>query len=243
MGVLALQRGDSHLQLHVQGLLRITTSSARALKAEIRNTIGWEEAGPLGGSICVKSLKYKGLHTIIGIIGYCLKDEGQEHFRFYSKNVSEDQKREGRRMHAIYGASEYKNRLELSPANILGRALQFRRAERLWRACTTPESVEVPDVENIIFGIDTPARYFEANKTTKLEADESDPLSEIEESELPADDPNVDIPVVELERTADSGADLDRVQEALLEAGFAVGQKTNEEQRTSADLPDYIRLW
>ncbi|KAL3692535.1 hypothetical protein R1sor_006186 [Riccia sorocarpa] len=244
-----------------------------------------EEAGPQGGSICIKSLKYKGLHTIIGIIWYCLKDEGQEHFRFYSKNVSEEQKQEGKRMHAIYGASEYKNRLELTPANVLGHALQFRRyraknpvsitfirclremlysgqymsgfrwlksskvsplrAERIWRACTTPESVEVANVRNIFFGIDTPARYFKTQTAIKTEYDESDDAAEKEASDLPVDDDETEqeIPIVNLERTQESGADLDRVQEALLNAGFAVGHTPEQKIEFKTTLPEYIRLW
>ncbi|KAL3691406.1 hypothetical protein R1sor_005057 [Riccia sorocarpa] len=287
MGVLVLERGDSHLQLHIQGLLRISTSSTRALKTEIRDRIGWQEAGPLGGSICVKSLKYKGLHTVIGIIGYCLKDEGEEHFRFHSKNVSEAQKEEGKRVHAIYGASEYKNRLELTPVNVLGRALQFRRyrvknpvtitcircvremfysghympgfrwltsakvsplrAERIWRACTNPQSVEVADCRNILFGIDTPARYFEPETAIKTEFDtDADLDDEMHENELPADDDDTDINVVNLERQEESGVDLERVQEALLSAGFAVdrnGKGKMHEKHDNETLPEYIRLW
>ncbi|KAL3684031.1 hypothetical protein R1sor_002053 [Riccia sorocarpa] len=283
MGVLGLERGDSHLQLHIQGMMRISTSSACALKTEIRDIIGWDDGEPLGASICVKSLKYKGLHTVIGLIGYCLKDEGQGHFRFYSKNASNDQKEEGRRMHAIYGASEYKNRLELNSANVLGRALQFRkyrvknptsitfrrcvremfysghympafrwltnakisrlRAERIWRVCTTPQSIEMPDVDHILFGIETPARYFEEPRTVKEESEESEPPTEVKEDALPDEDENTPIPVVNLERPEGSGADLERVQEALLHAGFAVGRKTTKEMENSNVLPEYIRLW
>ncbi|KAL3678752.1 hypothetical protein R1sor_021708 [Riccia sorocarpa] len=175
MDVLGLERGDSHLQLHIQGMLRITTSSARALKTESA-----------------------------------------------IKNVSDKQKEEGRRMHAIYGASEYKNRLELNPAN----------------------SVELADVDNILFGIDTHARYFEAPTTVKLENDEEDdPPPEEDDIPLPTEDEATPIPIVNLERTKGSGADLDRVQEALLGASFDVGRKTNEEMETSKLLPEYIRLW
>ncbi|KAL3680002.1 hypothetical protein R1sor_022958 [Riccia sorocarpa] len=258
MGVLALERGDSHLQLHIQGLMWISTSSTHALKTEIRDRIGWQEAGPLGGSICVKSLKYKGLHMVIGIFGYCLKDEGEEHFRFHSKNVSEAQKEEGKRMHAIYGASEYKNRLELTPANVLGRALQFRRwltsakvsplkAERIWRACTNPQSVEVAYCRNILFGIDTPARYFEPETAIKTEFDtDADLDDEMHENKLTADDDDTDINVVNLERQEESGADLERVQEALLSAGFAGdrnGKGKMHEKHDNETLPEYIRLW
>ncbi|KAL3684223.1 hypothetical protein R1sor_002245 [Riccia sorocarpa] len=97
------------------------------LKQEIRKAIGWAEEGPPGGSICIKSLRDKGLHTIVGIIGYCLKDEKEEHFRVFHKNVTERQMDEGRRMHGIYNASEFKNRLQLTPMNVLTRALQFRK--------------------------------------------------------------------------------------------------------------------
>ncbi|KAL2635354.1 hypothetical protein R1flu_006833 [Riccia fluitans] len=94
MGVLALERGDAFLQLHVQGMMSLKTSSTRSLKAEIKSWIGWDYHGLIGGSICIKSLRNRGLHTVIGLIGYCLKDEGLDHFRFYSKNVSDEQKDE-----------------------------------------------------------------------------------------------------------------------------------------------------
>ncbi|KAL3690310.1 hypothetical protein R1sor_016619 [Riccia sorocarpa] len=109
------------------GMISIKSSSVRMLKQEIRKAIGWLEDGPLGGSICIKSLRDKGLHTIVGIIGYCLKDEKEEHFRMFQKNVTDRQMEEGRRMHGIYGASEFKNRLQLTPMNVLTCALQFRK--------------------------------------------------------------------------------------------------------------------
>ncbi|KAL3701143.1 hypothetical protein R1sor_019165 [Riccia sorocarpa] len=158
MGILGLERGDSHLQLHIQGMLRITTSSTRALKTEI----------PI-------------------------------------KNVSYEQKEEWRWMHVIY--------------------------------------VEVADVDNILFGIDTPARYFEAPTAVKAKSDDSEPPLEPDDIQLPAEDKTAPIPVVNLESTEGSGADLDPVQEALLGAGFAVGRKTNKEMESNNLLPEYIRLW
>ncbi|KAL2621431.1 hypothetical protein R1flu_001636 [Riccia fluitans] len=123
IAMLALERGDAFLQLHVQGMVRAKSSNTTILKQEIKEVIGWQSNPPVGGSMCLRNLREKGLHTIIGLIGYCLKDEGVPHFKFYNKNITEEQKAEGRRMHNIYGASEYKHKLELTPANILGRAL------------------------------------------------------------------------------------------------------------------------
>ncbi|KAL2609818.1 hypothetical protein R1flu_028391 [Riccia fluitans] len=286
--VLALERGDAFLQLHLQGMVRAKISSTTILKREIKGVIGWQSNAPVRGSVCLKSLREKGLHTVIGLIGYCLKDEGAPHFKFYSKNITEEQKAEGRRMHSIYGASEYKHKLELTLANILGRALQFRkyqvknplsitfrrciaemlrsgqyipafrwltsakisrlRAERIWRACTTPDSVEVADVETIFFGLETPARYFETKE--KKTTTESDDANVHEESELPeqstaGDDEDASrIPLVELDKPVNSGVVLHRVHEALLQAGFAVGMNTTVKEENPMDhILEYFRLW
>ncbi|KAL2636163.1 hypothetical protein R1flu_007642 [Riccia fluitans] len=48
MTVLALERRDSFLQLHVQGMVRLKTSSTRILKREIKKVTGWESNGPVG---------------------------------------------------------------------------------------------------------------------------------------------------------------------------------------------------
>ncbi|KAL3698956.1 hypothetical protein R1sor_016978 [Riccia sorocarpa] len=117
------------------------------------------------------------------------------------------------------------------------------RTERIWRACTTPQSVEMPDVDHILFGIKTPVRYFEEPRTVKEEREESEPPAEVQEDALPDEDENTPIPVINLERPEGSGADLERVQEALLHAGFAVGRKTSKEMENSNVLPEYIRLW
>ncbi|KAL3692200.1 hypothetical protein R1sor_005851 [Riccia sorocarpa] len=127
MGIMAFQRGDAHLQLHIQGMMSTQTTSTRKLKQNIKAAIGWDVRAPVGSSVCIKSLRDQGLHTIICLIGYCLKDEKQEHFRMHCKNVTVRQMEEGRRMHAIHGASEFKNRVQLTPTNVLARALQFRK--------------------------------------------------------------------------------------------------------------------
>ncbi|KAL3677731.1 hypothetical protein R1sor_020687 [Riccia sorocarpa] len=96
MGIIAMERGDSHLQLHMQGMLSVRANNTHSLKTEIREAISWGEKEPAGGSICVKSLKDKGIHTVIGMIGYCLKDEREEHYRKYTKNITEQQMEDGR---------------------------------------------------------------------------------------------------------------------------------------------------
>ncbi|KAL2650486.1 hypothetical protein R1flu_018614 [Riccia fluitans] len=40
MAMLALERGDTFLQLHVQGMVRVKTNNTRILKREIKEVIG-----------------------------------------------------------------------------------------------------------------------------------------------------------------------------------------------------------
>ncbi|KAL3693052.1 hypothetical protein R1sor_006703 [Riccia sorocarpa] len=127
MAIMAFERGDAHLLLHIQSMFTIRTTSTRKLKEDIRAAVGWKDTAPLGNSLCVQSLKEKELHTTTGLIGYCLKDEREPHFRMYTKNITERKMEEGRRVHFIYGVSEYKNKVQLTPANVLLRALQYRR--------------------------------------------------------------------------------------------------------------------
>ncbi|KAL2654152.1 hypothetical protein R1flu_022280 [Riccia fluitans] len=67
IGIIALERRDANLQLHVQGVLSIKSTSSRALKNDIASAIEWEEDNPIGGSIRFKALTNKGLHTLIGM--------------------------------------------------------------------------------------------------------------------------------------------------------------------------------
>ncbi|KAL3689462.1 hypothetical protein R1sor_015771 [Riccia sorocarpa] len=127
VGLIALERGDATLQLHFQGVMAVESTSARQIKSDLHVAIGWDRCCPVGGSICVKLLTNKGVHTLVGMVRYCMKDQQELHFRMYCKNVSEKQMDEGRQRYLIFGACNYKNRVELSPYNLLTRAMQFRR--------------------------------------------------------------------------------------------------------------------
>ncbi|KAL3684805.1 hypothetical protein R1sor_002827 [Riccia sorocarpa] len=47
MGMVAVERGDSHLQLHIQGMLCLKNNSVRSLKEDIKATLDWQEHAPL----------------------------------------------------------------------------------------------------------------------------------------------------------------------------------------------------
>ncbi|KAL2653812.1 hypothetical protein R1flu_021940 [Riccia fluitans] len=74
------------------------------------------------------------------------------------------------------------------------------------------------------FRIDAPPRCFQENENRKQETDETP-----QEKNGPADDhPTSNIPVVDLDKNTDGGADLHRVRDALLYAGSGVAMHTNK---------------
>ncbi|KAL2621432.1 hypothetical protein R1flu_001637 [Riccia fluitans] len=91
-------------------------------------------------------------------------------------------------------------------------------------------------------------RYFETEeKKTIAESDDANvhDKSELPEQSSAGDDEDTStIPLVELDKRLNSGADLQRVREALLQAGFAVGMNTTVKQENPMDhIPEYFRLW
>lgn len=59
--------------------------------------------------------------TFKGMIWYCMKDNGGEHFEFVHHNVSADVMNEGKLECAKFGKVGLNNRLSLSHSNILQR--------------------------------------------------------------------------------------------------------------------------
>ncbi|KAL3692623.1 hypothetical protein R1sor_006274 [Riccia sorocarpa] len=163
MGIMAFERGDAHLLLHIQGMISTQTTSTRKLKQDIKAAIGWDVEAPM---------------------------------------------EEDRRMHSIHGASEFKNRVQLTPTNVLAMALQFRkyrvknpvsvtfgscikqmvstwqymsairwptmseislyRAEKLWQSCVCPDGITMSDVDHIFFGQAPSEQYMNSSHGTKL---------------------------------------------------------------------------
>jgi hypothetical protein len=78
----ALERGGNLSRLHLQMVCRIYISNIIALSKLIKKALGWDDviiASP-GHHVHCKLLKGVGMHTYIGMIGYCLKDQGKKHF-------------------------------------------------------------------------------------------------------------------------------------------------------------------
>ncbi|KAI5070598.1 hypothetical protein GOP47_0014941 [Adiantum capillus-veneris] len=62
---------------------------------------------------------------IRGMLGYCLKEQDEPHFRKVMHNISSADVNKGVELYTLYEADELKNRVCLTPVNIFDRALMF----------------------------------------------------------------------------------------------------------------------
>ena len=126
-GLFAVERGGTCKYLHFQGIIRIHVSGTLEVRNLFLKAMGWTGKAhtPPGAHLCVKSLAGAKLHTYHGMIGYCLKDEREEHFKLWEKNISDEEKDLGRGDYMLFGKTEDKNRIELNQKNILPKMRAF----------------------------------------------------------------------------------------------------------------------
>jgi len=89
-GLCSIERGGALSRLHLQMVCRIIASSMAIVTKQIKNYFQWNkvETTPVGHHILTKTFHNSGLHTFIGMLGYCFKDKGQDHFECVDKNVT-----------------------------------------------------------------------------------------------------------------------------------------------------------
>jgi len=75
----------------------------------------------------VKLLNGSGLHTKLGMIGYCRKNHKAPNFNSWAKNVTEEMQKKGDDLYLVLGKGDLKGRCELTENNIMSKADMFRR--------------------------------------------------------------------------------------------------------------------
>lgn len=72
----AAERGEILTYLHFQMVLKDNFNSPPMLSKKIKATLGWEHDPLVDHIVSCKNLRDEGLHTFLGIVGYCLEDNG-----------------------------------------------------------------------------------------------------------------------------------------------------------------------
>jgi hypothetical protein len=146
--VFSIERGPVIGNLHYQGVMVLVCKSGNHVKAMLNDACHWgkkfnDSAEPdFGSNWRAKALTGDGLHTLIGMIGYCLKDEDLAHFATVDFNVTEDEKAKGRDTHMCEGQGHLKKRQSLTQVSSVYVTVVF-----YLNSLTIPSSAGQPDLQ------------------------------------------------------------------------------------------------
>ena len=100
-------------------------SSLHMLNKKIEVVVGWHENPLIGHVVSCKKMRDEGFHNFLDMVGYCMKDNGEDCFEFVHHNVLGDDMNEGNMEYAKIGKVGLKNHVSLSHSNVLQRANQW----------------------------------------------------------------------------------------------------------------------
>ena len=125
----SIEQGGALSRLHLQMVCRLITSFATMVSKLIKTYLGWNDVKKalIGHYILTKTLCNIGLHIFNGMLGYCIKDKGEDHFQCVHKNVTLEQMEEGLEEYIKYGTSFAKNRIFLICTNFIERFVTYCR--------------------------------------------------------------------------------------------------------------------
>ena len=89
--------------------------------------IKWEKGdeAALNHHVLVKNLVGVGIHTYIDMLGYCLKDKGEDHFEVMHHNVTNGELEAGLEKCMKFGTSFAKKKVVITSKNLLERCLCY----------------------------------------------------------------------------------------------------------------------
>lgn len=107
-------KGGAAFHLHLQMVVRIWSATMAAIPKLLKFYIGRDKQKPPSGIIICKALSQKALHTSHDMVGYGMKDTGQEHFQIVDHNVGSEDICIGMEQLAIHGKEYSKSRVMLT---------------------------------------------------------------------------------------------------------------------------------
>jgi hypothetical protein len=126
--IYALERGGSLCHLHLQIVCKLNISSL-TLNQAVKCQFEWNDPvkTPIGHVVDHTLLGGQGLYTFVGLVGYCLKDAGEEHFKVIDLNVSNVEMNVGIDEYMKFGTTSTKKHVALSNLYITPRLLHVAR--------------------------------------------------------------------------------------------------------------------
>ena len=134
-GLCSIERGGALQRLHFQAVFRILSTSTIAVDKLMKVYLGWDKGeAPSSSHVLVKRLSRVGLHTYVGMLGYCIKEKGEDHFEVVHNNITDEDLTTGLKEYVKFGTPFAKNKVVLTSKNLLERCLcylQYRMKSQL----------------------------------------------------------------------------------------------------------------
>jgi len=155
-GMFATERGGKLQHLHIQGVIELKLQTGREVRKLLILAMGWETAAtkPPLGMIMVKVLSQQGLHTFLGLVGYCVKDERRDHFQIVAKNITEADFNKGRSEYVLYGKVDESDRVELNVKSLMPRMVQY------FRYCYKKQIAGTIDILDVLTDMIKSGKYY-----------------------------------------------------------------------------------
>lgn len=111
---------------HFQVIVKGNFSSLPVLYKKIKGVLGMGcESTPACHVVSCERLRDEGLHIFLGMVGYSMKNNMEEHFEFVHCNVYAEDMNEGHMEYAKFGNVGLNNHANLSHSNILQHAHEW----------------------------------------------------------------------------------------------------------------------
>ncbi|KAI5058995.1 hypothetical protein GOP47_0025314 [Adiantum capillus-veneris] len=124
-GMCSIEHGRNVFHLHFQMVVRIMSTSIIAVNKKVKTYLRWDRESHVDATVLCRALKKKNMHTFQGMIGYCLKDVGKDHFENVGHNISPDDINKGIELYTLHGEDDLKNKVCLTNTNVLDRAFMY----------------------------------------------------------------------------------------------------------------------
>jgi hypothetical protein len=158
---LGVEHGSVEFRRHMQCVLETEEfASAISVNRALKHVLGWD--GIRNCRVCIKTLKQTGLHTFLGMVGYCSKDQydnnPEKPFVSFHSGLSNEEFKRARDQYLHWGKPN-KNRSELTPANLMDKATLF--------ATVKMRGVRAPDFAKTVGTMLNTGQYFLSSQWAK----------------------------------------------------------------------------
>eukprot|EP00854_Cymbomonas_tetramitiformis_P003702 gene3702-biopygen3638 len=146
------ENGDRELNLNAQGAAGSTHRTKMQLDPGLKSALGDTGLNHSYWNICVEPLNGAGIHTKLGMLGYCRKNHKSPNFADWKKNVTPEMEHEVDDLYLVLGKGDLMGCCELTENNMLMAKVDMFRHFKMKRG--------FPSFKSTVLRMFNSGRYF-----------------------------------------------------------------------------------